>query len=320
MRFKRSASITIDCFTEVFKLLVYRLVVGLIIMSLMYLILTLGLSFIVKSKEFAAFGDLIPDLLRALSASLTAGDFTPLTEFQESLHGAVMDFASLLVANIGSIVGAIIGVVVVYIASRIVNGVAQFAVASSVHDHMDSCARTRFAVSYFRNLTKATLYELCYVPLAFVYDLLSALASWFLLFYLPAIMPGFGVFSVLFALAFAMTLFLFLQALKLTAISSWMPAMIVDGKSVGSAMKAAFTEKEGFCRRFAGFLIACYLILFFNVGFAFFTVGSGLLVSIPASYFFLMVMQLVNYYEAQKKKYFVSKDVIADLPGEGPEA
>lgn len=311
MRFKRATTITVDCFSNVFKLVLYRVVTGVIFYSLVYLILTFGLSFIVKSAEFQTLTGLVKEFFRALALSLTGGDASALTEFQTNFHSALLAFGSLLVANMGNIVGSVIGVCLMYLLQRIVNGIAQFAIAGIINDRMSSYAQTRFAVSYFRNLPRAALYQLVYVPLAFVYDVLSLAACWFLFFYMPSLLPSFGVLSVIVSVAFTMTAILVLQAVKLTFISAWMPAMIEGKKSVLGALKETMACRKDFARRLGGFLVACYLIVFVNVGFAFFTAGSGLLLTIPLSFLFLIVMQFVNYYETKGMKYFVAKDVIS---------
>lgn len=318
MRFKRSVGLTVDCFSEVFKLLFYRLVVGVIFFSLVYLILHLGLAFIVHSEEFGELTGLIPQFFRALALSLTEGDTAALPRFQAQFHDAIGDFMNLLGANIGSIIGSVIGVCCMYILQRIVNGLAQFAVAGNINDRMATYSHTKFAVSYFKNIGRAAIYYTVYVPLAFVYDVLSLSACWFLFFYIPSLLPNYGVLGVILAIAGTMTAVICLQALKLTVISGWMPAMLADGISLGGALKASLTPKH-FARRFAGFLIACYVIVFVNVGFAVFTAGSGLLITIPLSFLFLIAMQFVNYYETAGKKYFIDKNTVAEPGDDKPE-
>ena len=318
MRFKRSVGITADCFSEVFKMLLYRLVVGVIFFSLVYLILHFGLSFIVHSEELGELTGLIPQFFRALALSLAEGDAAALPDFQSAFHTAIADFLNLLAANMGSIIGSVIGVCCMYILQRIVNGLAQFAVAGTINDRMATYSHTKFAVSYFKNIGRAAVYYAVYVPLAFVYDVLSILACWFLFFYIPSLLPNWGVVGVLFTIVLTMTAVIALQALKLTVISGWMPAMLADGKPLIGAFRASVTAKD-FTRRFGGFLIACYLIVFVNVGFGVFTAGSGLLITIPLSFLFLIAMQFVNYYETAGKKYFIEKNVVAGPDDDKPE-
>lgn len=311
MRFKRSAGITLDCFSNVFKLFLYRLVTNVIFYSLVYLILSLGLSFIVKSAEFQELWGLVKEFFHAVALSLTSGDAAPLTQFQTDFHTALGGFAALLVANMGSIVGSVIGVCLMYLLQRIVNGLAQFAVAGVINDRMATYSHTRFAVSYFRNLPRAILYHLLYVPMAFVYDVSTLVACWFLFFYIPSLLPAFGVLSVLLAVSLTLAVVILMQALKLTVISAWIPAMLAGRKSVIGGLKETFVCGKDFWRRFAGFFIACYLIVFVNVSFAVTTVGSGLLITVPLSFLFLLTMQLVNYYETKGMKYFAARDVIS---------
>ena len=315
MRFKRSVHFTTDCFASVFKLLLYRVITGLIFYSLIFLILHLGLSFIMRSEELATLQGMLPEFVRTVAT----GDSAELTAFQESVHTALENFANLLGANMGSIIGSIIGVCAMYILQRFTNGLAIFAVGSTVNDRMSSYAHTRFANAYFLNIGKAALYQLVYVPLAFIYDLLSVLACWFLFFYIPTLFPAWEAAAILFSIGLTITVMVCLQALKLTIISAWMPAMIADGKSVLGALKETAEVRKDFTRRFGGYLTACYLIVFVNASFAVFTAGSGLLITVPLSFIFLIVMQFVNYYELKGKKYFTAKDVISGPDDDMPE-
>ena len=58
MRFRNAVHITIDNFSSAFKMLLYRLIVGILIFSLIYVILQLLLSVIVTSAELQTVKDL----------------------------------------------------------------------------------------------------------------------------------------------------------------------------------------------------------------------------------------------------------------------
>ena len=100
------------------------------------------------------------------------------------------------------------------------------------------------------------------------------------------------------------------EALKMTLISAWIPAIVSDDKRVTLAFRASFGAKKHFGRRFASFLIAVYLIIVINVIFALCTFGSALLVTVPLSFVFLLSLQFVQYYEDNNKKYFISSRTI----------
>ncbi len=307
MRFRNAFYITADNFSSVFKQLLYRLITGVIFFSLAYVILRLGLDVIVRSAEVDTLKSLVGEFFRALFG----GDPARLQSFQVDFQAALKAVVLLIGEHIGSIVGSVIGVCIIYLISRIANGLCVFAIASTLNDRMGVFARTRFSSAYFRNAVRAMLYEIVYVPIAFVYDVLSVLACWFFFFYAPSFLPSWGIITVLIAICLTVTALVSLQALKMTFISAWMPAMIADGKRLGEAMRVSFGARKNFGRRFAGFLVAIYLIVVVNVCVALFTVGSGLLLTVPLSFIFLLAMQFVNYYEDNGKKYFVSYRKIA---------
>ena len=57
-----------------------------------------------------------------------------------------------------------------------------------------------------------------------------------------------------------------------------------------------------------------------NVAGALATIGSVLLLSIPASYFLLICVQYVNYYTITGRKYFLAYDRVFDDPSRGDSA
>ncbi len=307
MRFRRALDITVGQFSSVFKLLLYRLATGVVFFSLSYVIIRYGLVQIVESAEIASLQTLAQEYLHALvTANAGALEALPL-QFSDALKA----FFRLLGGNIGSIAGAVVGIALLYVLGRYFNGLALYALGGGVHDRMSAYSRTSFASTYFRTLGQASLYQLVYVPLAFVYDVLSLLACALLFFYIPSLLMNWSVLSVLLSLSLSLALVLCLQALKLTVASSWMPAMVADGMKVGAALKDTRTHGKSFLRRYGGFLAACYGIAVFNVVCALATLGSALLLTVPMSYLFLIAMQFVNYYGDKGRKFFLSDGTVA---------
>ncbi|MBP5242155.1 MAG: hypothetical protein J6Z36_00510, partial [Clostridia bacterium] len=80
-----------------------------------------------------------------------------------------------------------------------------------------------------------------------------------------------------------------------------------EGKNMGQAMKGSFAfGRKNFASSFSAFLVACYAILSINVVLAVTTFGSALVLSVPASFLFLICIQFVNYYTVRGKRYFLS--------------
>lgn len=312
MRFRNAMRLTIDNFSSVFKLLLYRLMTGVVFFSLIYVILKLSLNAVTTSAEWTAMRSLIVDFFRAL----VTGQTEKLQSFQTDFQEAAKNFMTMLGSHGGSIAGAVVGVCVIYILSRYANGLGVFAIAGVINDRMSVFARTPFAAAYFKSIGQAALYQVVYVPLTFLYDAVIILLCWVCVAYVPNIIPVGHLLSVLCGISLAITVLVCLQALKMTVFSSWMPAMIADKLSMSAGFKRCFSTGKDFGRRFAAYLISVYLIIIANVLCLFTTIGSALIVSIPLSFIFLLAMQFVNYYKQEDRKYFVSLNKIV---GENPD-
>jgi hypothetical protein len=135
---------------------------------------------------------------------------------------------------------------------------------------------------------------------------------YFLFFYLFSFI---GLFASLF---FSVTFIVAAQALKLTWTSMWLPAMVSDKQPLRQAMshKDKTTRKQ---RQsiYLTYVTTVYIIMILNVGAALCTVGSALLITIPASYFLLICEQFVNYYTVKGKKYFVTYERVVANPSYG---
>ncbi len=311
MRFRNAVRLTADNFTSVLKLLVYRTVVAALFFSLSYVIIRYGLAAVIDSAEM----DAVVGLIKGFPSALFSGDVNELQAFQGEFHTAIVALGALVVENSASLAGAIVGVCLLYLGQRFVNGLAIFAVANTLNDRMSVYARTRFSAAFFRNLWKASLYQLLYVPMTFLYDVCSIACCWFLFFYLPSVLSITGVLAVLVALSCTVTAIVLLQALKMTLVSSWMPAIVVGKRSVTGALGGCFHGNKKTAGRFVGFLIGIYLIIAVNVLFGFVSFGGAILITVPLSYLFLLCLQFVNYYDAKGMKYFISQDKITGASG-----
>ena len=315
MRFRNAFRLTMDNFVNVYKLLLFRLITGVLFFSLTYVVINLGLHDIFSSAEVERIFTLAAEFFRSFVTDRTAF----LESFQEEFTSAIGDFLALLGANIGSIVGSLIGVCVIYLVARFVNGTATFALGGSIHDKMKFYSRTGFVSAYFKNIGKSVKYQLIYVPLGFVYDVLSLIFCWFFFFFTPSLLPSWGVLTFLVGLSLAVAAYICLQAVKLTFISAWIPSVVAGDCSVTGGFVNSLKRFRGFGGRFSSFLMTIYLVVVLNVVCAVCTLGSLLLISVPASYLLILCVQFVYYFEDNGKKYFLSFRKISGADGK-PES
>lgn len=314
MRFRHSVNVTVDNFICVFKLLLYRLITGVVLGSVAYVILALGLAAITNSAEAAQ----LTSLVRTFFEALFTGETEVLGAFQNDFHEALGNLLVLIGGKSASIIGCVVGLVLIYLLTRFVNGIATVSVGGIVSDRMSTHSHTTFAQSTIKNIGKAALYQVIYVPVCFLYDALTLLACWFFFFYAPSFLPSWGFPTVVLAVSLTLTAIVLLQSLKMTLVSSWLPAALIDGVPVTAAFRASLSEGKGFGTRFINYLVANYAIVAFNVMFAIFTVGSALLITVPLSFLFLLSMQFVNYFAGRNRRFFVADTLAGEEEIEQP--
>ncbi len=307
MRFRNSFRLLTENFKHVYKLLWAKLIITLLATALCCSFVLPELMRIIESSEVQT---LIQDT-KELFKLLFAGKPEEMEAVKNAIFGKGGDLkqvASMLSSKVVEISLTIVGCALVYLLKRYAETVCHFTTGSMLNDKMATYAESPYWATFVANLGKASVYSLVYVPLVFLFDVATIAVIWLILSFAPLLT---GLFA-------AMTVVVLLQALKLTVTSPWMPAMTADGKGIGQAMKLGDqTERRQRFKTYSGYLVSVYLIIIVNVIAAIFTFGSALLITVPASYFFLICMQYVNYYTTKGKKYFLTYQHIASNPDHG---
>jgi len=302
MKIRNAFRILTDNFNNVYKLLLYRTVVGILSFALSYVVLSFGLRSIIVSEELQNVLDLIGKFFTALFN----GQSTFLAGFNETFWAAVWELWSLVLDNLDSLVGSIVGVCAIYLLGQFLNGMALFSLCNVYNDKMELFSKTHFSTAYFKNIGRAVIYQLINVPISFLIDVLAFGVCGFCFFYLPVQNAAWNIGMFLFGTSATLCFMIVVRSLKVAFFSPWMPASF-HGKSVGKGFASCFGRGGRGCfHRFLTFLVADYLIVVLNVACALFSLGSFLLISIPASYLFLLCLQLVYYYEQNGKRYYLS--------------
>jgi hypothetical protein len=300
MRFRNAFLVFLENFKNTYKILLYKLIVAIVCIALYCVLILPEISAIFSSAEWLA---LKADGLALLSAFLPTGSAEQFETVKQSLLDSTLPaFAQMVVSQAMGIAVRAGLCVIVYLAQRFLDSMCYVAVGSVLNDRMSAYSDTPFSKSYLTNLSKSCKYSLVYVPLAFLFDAFAIAFSLSLMRFLSGV----------FAIYVCVTLVVFVQALKLTLTSQWMPAIVTDSLSTRGAMRSILkTDKKQNPKTFAANLASVYVIIIINVVAALCTAGSALLITVPASYLFLICLQFVNYYTVTGKKYFITYDNIA---------
>ena len=306
MLFRNSIRLLFENFKNTYKILLYQIIVSLVSTSLCCVMILPSLNDIRQSWAMQEF---IVDAKELFSAFFSA-NAEGLSTAKQALFGADGSLATLtefISAKATPLVLGFIGCAVVYLVKRVANTLCYFAAGSVLNDKMSAYANMPFKSAYFSNLGKALKYALLYVPVVFLWDVLT-LTMIFLLFATVSLLP---------ALFFGMTVLVLMQAGKLTLTWRWMPSM-VDGNRLRDSLRTEEKiEKKQRWKIFGCYIGAVYFVIVVNVIAAIATFGSALLITAPASYLFFIIMQFVSYYTLKGKRYFITYNHVAVNPDRG---
>ena len=307
MRFGNTLRLLMENFKQVYRLLVYRLGMTLIVSALCSAFVLPEIIEIIETPVAKEFAETVANVFKAtFSSELETPAYYIRRIFEEG--GLLKQMADLLFSMRLELVLVCIGCVAVYLLKRFADTVIYFTEGSILNDKMATYAETSFGTAFVANLGKASLYALVYVPVVFAVDLIMMTVCFLLLRFLP----------LLAALFLSVTVIVLFQSLKLSLTGYWMPAMTADGKKIGDAIRVKDPQiKKQFAKTLSLYIVLVYVIIVANVVAALCTFGSALLVTIPTSYLVFICAQHVNYYTVQGKKYFITYERIATNPDHG---
>ncbi len=306
MVFKNALNLLIDNFVLNFKLLLYKIIIGVLAIALSAALLYPTLNMLFTSS---AFNDVL-DLLHQFFKALASGDSAFLAGFAPELQDKISALLAFIRERSSNVVFFFVSLTAILLITRFLGGMGNYVFGKVLDDRMSSYAKTSVSGAFVSNLGRAALWHVVYVPVTFVYDILVvALCYVFFLILLSII--SVGVIASVVALMLSVALLIASQAVKLTLFSDAVPAMVSDGMSLGAALKKSFRiGRSRFASLFATYLITVYIILLVNVLGAIASFGAALLITIPMTYIMLIAIQFVSYYEDNKKKYFLAADNI----------
>lgn len=307
MLFRNSLRLLFENFKNVYKILLYKLVISLVATALYCAMI---LPEFIEILESSAMVQLIADV-KLLFSSFFSANGEQLSLTKDAIfgsNGSLYVLVDLVLSKMTAIVFVCIGCVLVYITKRVADTLCYFAVGSVINDKMSAYANTPYVTSYVANLGKATRYALLYVPVVFLWDVIT----------IAMILALITTINLIPALFFSVTLVVLMQSLKLTFTWRWMPAMIADGKKLSKSVRAETpVERKQRWKIFSTYIEDVYLIIIINVIAGLATFGSALLITVPASYLLYVCQQFVTYYTVTGKKYFITYDKIAINPDYG---
>ena len=302
MRFRNAFHLLLENFRNVYKILLYKLVVAILCVAVYSALIMPQINAIFSSQEWLTLSGDIRSFLSAFIPGHDGAGWEHYSTIRDQIVNVSLPaLGSLVLGMMSGIIWRCIGCAIVYLLQRFLDTMCYFSIGSILNDKMTTYAETSFGKSYIKNLGKSMKYSLVYVPIAFLFDVVTVVLCAFALSFLN-IFLGFFI---------SVTLIAVMQAWKLTCTAAWMPSMTEDNLSIGKAMNSLTkAEKSQRSKLFTTYLAVVYLIIIINVVACLCTMASALLITIPASFMMLICVQYVNYFTLKGKKYFITYQAI----------
>jgi len=309
MKFKHSFHVFVDNFSVTYKHLLYRLVVLLIAAGLYAAVLYPFVKGLTDSVQYHNLYEGIKSFLK----NLVEGHPTELGQATEQIKESFKALLIFIEDNKGNIAWGIVGVLAIHLIAKFFSGLGNYATAAVINDKMALHAKSPFLLTLIRNLKEASLYNLTYVPLSFVYDTICNFGLFMLVF------KGLFFIPIIIRIFLFVTLEVLAISVKMTFTSDWLPSLIRGKKGQKKAFLYTFDRrKKDTFNVLSNFVILILLIFAINVCATLFTFGAATLITVPSSYLILVCFEFVNYYDREELKYFVDKNTIIKPEKEKP--
>jgi hypothetical protein len=174
-----------------------------------------------------------------------------------------------------------------------------------LNDKIALQANSPFIGTLVKNLGKASLYNLIYVPLSLIYDL-ACIAIVYLLFF-----KVFAFIPLIFEVFLFVTVIVGLITLKMTYTTDWLPSLVHGKKNNRQAIAYSFSRKNKHTAGvFSNFLVLILIIFAANSAAVLLTFGAGLIITLPASYLLIISFEFINYCDTNDLRYFLDKNTV----------
>lgn len=299
MAFKNAVKILISKFGLVWSVLLYLVIFSIVIASL-------SMPFImpvVDALEAAGVGESISSIFTAFLGG------TSLSGVFEMAKAAFFKFQEVVSSDYSVRVNIILfAVLVVGIAFRFLLGLYEIPLVSVLEGAMSSNAKLGFTGKFISKLGLSCRFTLCKMIYTISFDVLIYLAAYGILqLFKLSVVALFVPFILIFAV-------ILLNAVRYTFLAMWTPSMIVGGHGIfkGFYFGLKCTAKR-FASVFSSFIVAWTLIIMLNAFVGIFTLGVGLLITVPISMTFISILNMTVYYGKNGRRYYVDNSVVTPI-------
>lgn len=297
MIYRNSTKVLMNNFNLVWKQLLYILFSLCIVFGLTYLCALPVLDMLKKANWFVDVRELLESV------------YISPKDFLQAFNGVTSNFLVLIKNNFENLwVNYLLIIFVVLFVSMMLIHMSVYVNSEIIDSKMSSITKLGFISTLFSRFWKSMKYAfvkiICDIPFLF----LEVVSVFLYVFLAKNWLSSIVLFPIL------VMLLVFIISLKNTLFSCFTAEIIYNKKrSTWKCLARAVNRlKTSFGAILSNYIILSLTIVLINVVVGLFTLGAGLLVSIPASIIWTVSMGLTIYYINEKKRFYVSENTIVD--------
>ena len=278
--------------TSTWKVLLYKLLVVICTLGLTTVLIMPIIDVLIKENFFQTIGQTVNNLTFNMNLQ------NVFLGIQELLQSFWLIISQNNLSGF-TIFSAIVLVILYYFCS----GLYKLALTDSLNAYMSSYTKSGFLNSYVANIKKGSLLSLLKVGIVLPFDILI----------IGLCVLIFQVLSKTSAIAtlIVVVLIVVLFALKHTLFCGWETAIATHNCGVFEGLKRSFKiVKRKFLKIFSDNLLIMLFVFVFDMFMIFFTVGAGLIVTLPLTSVFVTTYSNVAYYECSGMRYYLDSNNI----------
>jgi len=302
MYLRRSFQIFVSKFNLIFKLLFYIAIVIIIMAAIGVSIFLPSYHTLIRELE----GTEIVANVKNAANLLIRGDFEAYSEGYTALEQSYKEAVDLIQTNMDKLYKVYILIFILGVLGKVLISLSYVPFVDVVNKFMHSDVDVKVVHNFIENGKKSLIYSLfdfiIVVPLDIIVVFLTIGA-------VNLISPVLGIFTMPFAVAFFLTLYM----IRVNVLAGWIPAIVYDNLPIGKALIYSIkSAKTRFFKTFPTFLMISVFCLSFYVLFGFSTLGLGYIIGVPMITLFYRVLELVSYYNLNGHRYYLDHETIVE--------
>jgi len=297
MSYKNSVKLLTTNFSLVWKQLCYMLIICLAFVGISY-------GFAVPTINLLKETGVIDDFSTIFETIYTAPK-----DVIGALSDAFLNFTNVITKNFGKIWFSVLSTTILArLCYQIFKNISFYNLASVMHYQL-TCFTS---VGYTRNLISTLKQSIKYAFVRLIYTLpFTFLKLATIYVYFSVATTSFIIFVGLFVVSLTLILLSAIEMSFFTGLTGYS----LEHNGSGSNFKAFFKGNtyvlKKFHRVFSNAIIATITIIVVNIFFGVFTLGVGLLITLPATMLFKAIFELCSYFGVKGERYYLSSTIIA---------